>query len=257
MNESKIPHHVLHVRFTGKLTANEVNAYRSTLEAKMKEQSHIGMVVDLTELSDISAEGLSAGIQADMALLSNIDQFYRIALVSDKEWPGVLIDLIQSLLSKPEFKVFASSQRNVALEWAAKLPITEVKSMREPSMRLIHSSKENVMGFEINGAVSADAVSALIPELNKFLDANDKVRLLARIEHFNGVDPTVFMHRGLWPMKLVAMQKVERYAVVGAPGWIQKLIEVMRPMFPDIDMRSFSADKETQAWQWLEAKAVE
>lgn len=52
------------------------------------------------------------------------------------------------------------------------------------------------------------------------------------------------------------MQKFERYAVVGAPGWMQKAIEAMKPLFPDIDMRPFAADNEADSWQWLGAKAV-
>tara|TARA_R110002167_G_scaffold45324_3_gene136219 strand:- start:13682 stop:14455 length:774 start_codon:yes stop_codon:yes gene_type:complete len=257
MNETKIPIHVLDIRLSGKLTGNDMSAYRSALEAKIKEHQHIGMVVDFTELSDIGAEGLAAGVQADMEFFSHIGQFYRVALVSDKEWPGVIVALIQSLISKPQFKAFASSQRDAAIKWTAEIPTAVEKSKHASSMRIIRSSKDDVMGFEINGAMTADAVSAVMTELNKFLEAHDKVRLLARIDHFNGVDPAVFMHSGLLSMKLAAMQKVERYAVVGAPGWMHKAIETMNPLFPDIDMRPFAADKEAEAWHWLGATVAD
>jgi hypothetical protein len=62
------------------------------------------------------------------------------------------------------------------------------------------------------------------------------------------------MQSGLVSMKLAAMQKVERYAIVGAPGWMHKAIETLNPVFPDIEMRTFSVDREVDAWSWLGAK---
>jgi hypothetical protein len=55
-------------------------------------------------------------------------------------------------------------------------------------------------------------------------------------------------------MKLAAIQKMERYAIVGAPGWMGKAVETINTVFPDIDMRTFAADRE--AWAWLGAKPL-
>lgn len=63
---------------------------RRALESEMKEQQHIGLMVDFTGLSDIRAEGLPAV----MVFLSKIKQFHCVAFGSDKEWPGVVAGLI-------------------------------------------------------------------------------------------------------------------------------------------------------------------
>ena len=55
-------------------------------------------------------------------------------------------------------------------------------------------------------------------------------------------------------MKLAAMQKVERYAIVGAPGWMRKILESVNPAFAEIDIRTFPADQEADAWTWLGAE---
>jgi hypothetical protein len=143
------------------------------------------------------------------------------------------------------------------LKWAAEIPAGRTKPGKKTSMRLIRTSKDDVIAFEINGAVSAEAVSSVMAELQQFLDSHDKVRMLAHIKHFGGVDPALFMQSGLMSMKLAAMQKVERYAIVGAPAWMQKAVRAMNPMFPDIDMRPFNEDEQDQAWNWLGAKAAE
>ncbi|MEO6823824.1 MAG: STAS/SEC14 domain-containing protein [Nitrosospira sp.] len=93
----------------------------------------------------------------------------------------------------------------------------------------------------------------VIKEFETFLAHHDKVRMLNRMKHFGGIDPSALMQNGLVSMKLAAMRKVERYAIVGAPGWIRKIIETLNPAFPDLDMRTFPADQEDQAWAWLDA----
>ena len=40
-------------------------------------------------------------------------------------------------------------------------------------------------------------------------------------------------------MKLAAIPKVERYALIGAPGWMCRIIDTLNPIFSDLDMRTF------------------
>jgi hypothetical protein len=35
---------------------------------------------------------------------------------------------------------------------------------------------------------------------------------------------------------------------------MHKAIETLNPVFPDIEMRTFSVDREVDAWSWLGAK---
>jgi hypothetical protein len=124
-------------------------------------------------------------------------------------------------------------------------------------MRIVPTSKDDVLAFEINGVISSAELPGVIGQINAFLGRHDKVRLLGRIKHLGGFDPSIFMQSGLVSMKLAAMQKVERYAVVGAPGWMNRVLETVNPAFPDIDMRTFPADREADAWAWLGAAPSE
>lgn len=97
-------------------------------------------------------------------------------------------------------------------------------------------------------------MAEVIQKFQTFLGRHEKVRLLNRIKHFGCIDPAIFMQSGLVSMKLAAMQKVERYAIVGAAGWMRKIIETLNPAFADMDMRAFPEDQESEAWAWLGAE---
>jgi hypothetical protein len=123
-----------------------------------------------------------------------------------------------------------------------------------PAIPVLPTDRDDVLGFEVDGVISATELPVLIDQVNAMLARHDKVRMLARIKHLGGVDPGVFLHSGLVSMKLAAIQKMERYAIVGAPGWMGKAVETMNAVFPDIDMRTFAADREADAWTWLCAR---
>ena len=85
------------------------------------------------------------------------------------------------------------------------------------------------------------------------MDKHEHIRLLGRINHF-GFNPSIFFQSGLMSMKLAAMKKVERYAIVGAPGWIAKAASAVGHLFPDMEIKTFTNDHEAEAWDWLDAK---
>lgn len=112
------------------------------------------------------------------------------------------------------------------------------------------------MAYEIDGVLTAEEMPQLVEKFDSFLKQHDKVRLVARFKHFGGYDPAVFMQSGLVSMKLAAIRKLERYAIIGAPQWMSKIVDSMNPLFPEIDMRTFSEDQESEAWAFVEAKPV-
>ncbi len=246
------PEHVIALRFEGKLTGEDVGRYQGALDAKLTQQGKIGLCVDITGLSDMNADALIKGTKADLDALAHLSRFGRLAIVSDKEWPAAAIRFIDPMLPTLEMRAFGPDQADAAMAWAAEPSRTA--EGQAPAFRFIPTSRDDVLAFEINGAITSEAMPGVIEEVEAFLARHDKARLLGRIRHFGGVDPSVFMQGGLVSMKLAAMEKVERYAVVGAPGWMGKAVEAMNPVFPGIDMRAFAAESEADAWAWLGAK---
>ncbi|EDZ66848.1 hypothetical protein NOC27_175 [Nitrosococcus oceani AFC27] len=249
--EKTVPDHVIAIHFSGKMTGEDIQQYKKILEGKLEKHGQLSFLIDFTGLSDMNANAFVEGTKADLEFLGHIDRFSRCAFVSDKEWPQALIDFIGPVLPTLEMKVFTPEQSDEAMNWVSELP--EAPTADSPAFRFIPTSRDDVFAFEINGMISAEEMPGVIKEFEGFLERHDKVRLLNRMRHFGGIDPAVFMQGGLVSMKLAAMQKVERYAIVGAPGWMRKIIKSINPAFTDMDMRTFSKDKEQDAWEWLEA----
>lgn len=244
---------VIAMRLSGTLTEEDIKQYERLLEDKLAKHEYVSACIDLTGLSDMNAGALVDGVKVDLEWLGHLTQFRRYAMVSDKQWPGALIDIMAPILfPNLEINVFTPDHRDEALKWAAEFPNTP--KTEALAFRFLPTSRDDVLAFEINGTISPEEMPWIIEEFGTFFERHDKVRLLNRIKHFGGIDPSVFMQSGLVSMKLAAMQKVERYAIIGAPGWIRKVIETLSPAFPGLDMRTFPANQEDKAWAWLEAR---
>lgn len=200
----------------------------------------------------MSMEAIIKDAKVEWDLFTHLSRLGRCACVSDKEWPQALINLMKPLFPDFETKTFASNQFEEAVKWAAELP--RAPEGEGSTFRFLPTSRENVLGFEINGMISPEEMPGIIREFETFLGQHDKVRLLNRIKHFGGINPAIFGQGGLVSMKLAAMKKVERYAIVGAPGWMCRIIDTLNPAFPDLDMRTFPADQEDEAWAWIGAE---
>lgn len=249
------PEHVIAIRLTGKVTGADIAEYQKILDEKLAQDQLISLCVDFTGLSDMNAEALTEGLKADFELLSHLGRFHRCAMISDKEWPAAMVRYIDPIFPVLELKVFPPDRREDAIAWAA-----EPRGNAEPAgqaFRFLPTDRDDVLGFEIDGRFSAEEMPGVVGEFQSWLDRHEKVHLLCRMKRFGGVDPSAFLQRGLLPMKLAAIQKVERYAVVGATGWMRSTIETMTPLFPDMEIRTFSAEQEDEAWAWIGAKPVE
>jgi len=155
------------------------------------------------------------------------------------------------LLSSIDLRIFGAGQNDKAIAWAAEIPART----NSPAFHRIKTSADNVYAFAINGVISADEMSTVIRDIDEFLDRHEKVRLLAKIGTF-GFDPTILMQKGLFAMKMAAIQKVERYAIVGGPSWLQSAAKMAGPMVPGMEIQTFAEDDESKAWEWLEATAA-
>lgn len=249
------PDHVIAMHLSDKLTGDDIKKYKLILDEKLTHHDQLSIVVDFTGLSDMNADALVKGTKADFELLRHIDQFTRFAFISDKEWPQAVIGFMNAIIPTVEMKVFPPDESEEAMKWAAERPKTP--KSQAPAFRFLPTTKDDVLAFEIDGCISAKEIPDVIKKFQTLLERHEKVRLLNRIKHFGGIDPAVFMQSGLVSIKLAAMQKVERYAIVGAPGWMRKVIETVNPAFADMDMRTFPEDQENEAWAWLGAEPAE
>ena len=255
------PEHVLAMQFSDTMTSEDTQQAKTALDTKL-QQKHgaMGVLVDLTDLTDMTVDAIATGIKVDLDFLAHIGQFQRMAFVSDKKWPSAAIGILKPLVPRVELKAFKGAQRDDAIGWVGDAPAEVAargKSETAASgMRLVPTTKDNVMAFEIDGPLTADSVTSVVDRMKTFLDKHDKVRLLGHIKHLGIINPKLITHSGLLSMKLAAMKKVERYAVLGAPGWMNAAVKVLDPITSEMEMKTFADEEEAEAWEWIGAARV-
>jgi hypothetical protein len=99
-------------------------------------------------------------------------------------------------------------------------------------------------------------IDDVVKKLEIEFETHMSVRVFARIEHLYGIRPRALFKSSLVRLKLQALRKVERYAIVGDAGWIDRYVAVVSKL-TDIELRHFRLAQESEAWTWLEAAPSE
>jgi hypothetical protein len=246
------PDNVVAIRLSGTLTTNDVKHYKALIEEKIASHERFGICVDLTDIEDIGADALTEDAKVEFELMTHLSKFRRCAFVSDKSWPKTMADTFGRWIPLLEMKSFMPSERAAAIDWASNGPARPED--KAPAVTFIPTSNENVLAFEMNGMISSDEMPHITETFDRFLESHDKVHLLNHVRSFGGFEPAALMQSSLFSMKYAAKQKVDRYAVIGGPHWMQTVITTMSPFFPSIEMKSFAEEEEDEAWAWVQAK---
>lgn len=247
------PDHLLAVRLSGAVTADDIARYRALTDEKLDAQPLVSLLIDTTDLDEIDLGAVGEGLEADAEFLRHLDRYHRCAIVADRGWLRFATRLLAPLVPRVEVEVFSAGAADEAKAWAAALP--EVPG--PGAIRRIATREDDVVAFEIDGVIDAEAVDAMARQLVPFFAAHPSSRVLVRIVSLDGVEPRGILSTDVLHMKLEALRSVQRYAVVGPPGWMRKLIEAIAPLFEDLEVRPFDAEDEDAAWVWVGARPAE
>ncbi len=115
----------------------------------------------------------------------------------------------------------------------------------------MRESSGGVLGFRFDGKLSeGDYVTILLPELERVIKEQPKIRILFKIEGFRSWRPgegwDAFRQ---WP----GMENVDRIAIVGGERWREWMnrFPALFIGFGDIDVRYFPENRQRDAWGWL------
>ncbi|NLM30803.1 MAG: STAS/SEC14 domain-containing protein [Methanomicrobiales archaeon] len=115
----------------------------------------------------------------------------------------------------------------------------------------MRESSGGVLGFRFDGKLSEnDYATILLPELERAMKEQSKIRILFKIEGFRSWRPgegwDAFRQ---WP----GMENVDRIAIVGGERWREWMnrFPTLFVGFGDIDVRYFPESRQRDAWGWL------
>ena len=77
--------------------------------------------------------------------------------------------------------------------------------------------------------------------------------MLGKLNGFSGFDLLALFEDEYIKLKFKSMPKVEKYAVIGAPGWMRNFLELFSPLL-SIKVRIFDPAEEAAAWEWVGAQ---
>lgn len=113
------PDHVAAFRISGTVTPEDYNAIIPMLEKKLHAHPHIGVLADLTDLGELTAEAIRRDISYGMSKFGQLHRFRRAAVITDKRWIAVATQLTGTLFPQVETRVFAEDESGPAMAWVA------------------------------------------------------------------------------------------------------------------------------------------
>ena len=122
-----------------------------------------------------------------------------------------------------------------------------------PGLRVDEGDGAGLLVLDLDGRIGRDDVEAAAARLDA--PAGPKVRLLARLRRFEGVEPAALMSPALWRLQREGLSRVSRAAVVTSVDWLGRAIESAARL-QGVEVRTFAPGDEAGARAWLEAAAT-
>ena len=247
------PKYLVAFKLSGELTADDVDKSTKALTDALKDNERVSIFTEIDGSISLTLEGLWKDLVNSVSNFGIRRKIFRLAVVSSSEFYSFLLRVEGLVFSSIEMRVFSPEQRDQAFAWAAKEP--EPLPKPEPPRRAIHflqTTNPNVFAYEVDGRVTEKDIEETVKELKSFFERSEKTNILVRMKHFNGFDLSALLNDDLYRVKLQALSKVERYAVIGAPAWMRNFLELINPAFK-LKIRVFDTENEHDAWEWVGA----
>jgi len=243
------PDDVLAVRIRDGLSPDELQELMKRLQDKIDSSPKTHVFVDIDRFR---AEDWKAALEAlpHSWGLSRLDRYGRIAIVSDDRFVRTWSRVESAILPRVHYEIFHADEADRALQWVE----GKIAEPHEPALSFIETNNPLVLAYSIDGTMSkADiehAIVTLQPHLARELGP---ISVLGRFGDVRFSDPASFFDERYIRFKKDTLARVERYAIVGGPTWLQLMIEATAPFVP-FDLRYFEKSDEAAAWDWVGAR---
>jgi hypothetical protein len=116
------PDHVTALRISGTLTGEDYDRIIADVEARLARHERIGVLMDLVDFRDVTAEAGLKDIRYDLSKLFQLHRFPREALITDKAWVRIAAEIASPLIPHVEIRAFHPEERQAAMAWVSDLP---------------------------------------------------------------------------------------------------------------------------------------
>jgi hypothetical protein len=246
------PKDVLALRVHAPLSRAELAALVERLERALEANPKTHVYVEIDRFRGEDWRVALEMLPHSLSLMRQLDRYGRIAVVSDDKFVRGWSRFESAILPRIHYEIFHADEADRALQWVE----GKIKFPHEAALKLLETTSPLVLAYAIDGTLTkADmdqAIATLRPRLTRELGP---ISVLARVGELLFSDPSSFLDERYFRFKKETLARVERYAIVGGPSWLQLMIKATVPFVP-FELRHFASADEDEAWDWVGAQEV-
>lgn len=239
---------VVALSFCGRLEKADVERAMRRLDAAFDQGGLVHLFIELRDFEGMAIDAWFSDIVHGLRYLSRLKQFGRVAIVSEQSYIRTASRIESALLPFITYEVYRQDQRDHALAWVR----GEVAEAHPAALRVLDEADDGLLVFAIDGRITPAAIDGLHDRFTEMVQGDRKLKILALFRRYDGFDPAVLVNPKYLHLKLLLLKKVERYAIVGAPEWIDRAADYAAPLL-GFGLRHFASTDEAGARAWLEA----
>jgi hypothetical protein len=119
------------------------------------------------------------------------------------------------------------------------------------TIRQVGTDRPDLYAFAVTGRIGKDDIEAMARTMKAAFERHGTVDMLVLVEDWDGIALDAALDGEALATQAASARHVRRYAVVGAPGWAEAMINLMSPLSP-VEARTFDAADEAAARAWLD-----
>ena len=240
---------VIALKISGRMRGEELNEVTSLVERSLEAHESTHVYIEIHDNFSFDVSAMAAYLPRGAAMLTKLDRFGRIAVVTEERWIRWGTRIESAILPGISYETFGLAEHEQALAWVEgrrALP-------HAPSIMIMETDKPDVIGFEVDGRISAVEAEAAVVFFNAALEGDRPLRLLGKMNHLDGAELGAFFDRAFLKLKYNILGRLDRYAIVGGPAWLRAWVAALDRL-TKAEIRHFKASDEPLAWQWLDAR---
>lgn len=124
--------------------------------------------------------------------------------------------------------------------------------MNEVSIRQMESGRPGLLAFEVDGKIRKPDIEAMARTVTDAFAMPGKIDIIIVMTNYEGIEFGAAFDLESLTAQAQSATQVRKYAVVGAPGWAEAMINLLSPLTP-VEERTFNLEEAEQAWVWVRA----
>ncbi len=237
------------IQIQGDVSRDQVRDFYKQFKPALDAAAPIGLLIDLTDFTDISAGAVLEDVFEELGLLDDLSKMPRVSVITSNRFIMGAVRYINPVVPYMHVNAYLPDDIAAAETWARELPKPKPDPKR-PGLTLIPNDNPDVLAFEVDGYVDDDQMDTIVKPFQARLEQGGKFNTLARVKHIGGFDPELFFDKGLLGMQWHGKGAMHRYAVVTDLTWVKPFVGFAR-LISRVDVQLFKTQDEQAAWDWV------